>query len=176
LGQALGGYGHYRSYPSYYGSGYYPYSSYSSGYYYPSYDYSPSYYSPSYYDDSFYSAPYSNGSSSYGAAPSYAEARPAATAEEGSVARLRVILPDSEAQVWVDGRKTSSTGSRREFRTPPLRADQTSFYTLTAAWNSGGRVVTEDRRVEVAPGDAVTVDFTRQPPAERVIAPASPDR
>lgn len=91
-------YGHYHGYSPY---GYYSYG-------YPSYGYSTYAYSGYVYP--IY--PYTAGSP-------YAASQVAA-APVSSTVRVQVLLPDPDAQVWVDGTETSSRGMTRYFESPPL--------------------------------------------------------
>lgn len=158
LGHALYDHGHYYPYRSF-GYGY-------SGYYAPRGSYYDSFYSAPYYDDSAYPA--------YG----YAARRAPAPAAEAIApvaddrARLRVILPDPDAQIWVEGRKTNAAGQTRTFWSPPLSPGERYTYTVTAAWNQEGRIVTEERRVPVVAGNSTVIDFTRPAAAARPVSPA----
>ena len=136
-----GGTGYYSGYgPSYYGnSGYY------SGY-------GPTY-GNTYVDPGYnYSAPQADFSA---AAPAQPEA------SSPNQARVHVIVPDPDAQVWFEGRKTNSSGTTRDFVTPELEPNSDYHYTITAAMDDNGRVVTKERRVNVRAGADVIVDFTR---------------
>jgi uncharacterized protein (TIGR03000 family) len=73
-------------------------------------------------------------------------------------ARLEVHLPDN-AELWVDGVKTSQSGATREFVSPDLPPGQQYFYELRATWRDQGRQVTETRRVSFRASDKVDVDF-----------------
>jgi uncharacterized protein (TIGR03000 family) len=73
-------------------------------------------------------------------------------------ARLAVHLPDN-AELWVDGVKTSQSGTTREFASPDLPPGQQYFYELRATWQDQGRQVTETRRVSFRAGEKVDVDF-----------------
>jgi uncharacterized protein (TIGR03000 family) len=136
-----GGYGN-----NYYGSGYYGgynspyYSGYRSGYYYPSTTYiQPSYdYAPSY-------------------APSYSQT----TTQTQTNAQIRVLVPDAQAKVWFDGNPTQQTGTERWFYTPSLQAGANNTYRLRASWMHAGREVTQERVINVNPGQGVTVEFTQ---------------
>jgi uncharacterized protein (TIGR03000 family) len=44
--------------------------------------------------------------------------------------------------------------------TPPLQANQSYSYQVTARWMQNGRPVEQTRAVNVTPGEAVNVDFT----------------
>jgi uncharacterized protein (TIGR03000 family) len=78
---------------------------------------------------------------------------------------VEVFVPDEEAQIWVDGRKTTSNGLHRVFASPPLEPGRTYSYTVTAAWNQGGRIVTEERKVDVSAGTVRRVNFAQPPGA-----------
>jgi uncharacterized protein (TIGR03000 family) len=73
-------------------------------------------------------------------------------------ARLEVHLPDN-AELWVDGVKTSQSGATREFVSPDLPPGQQYFYELRATWHDQGRQVTETRRVSFRASEKVDVDF-----------------
>ena len=59
---------------------------------------------------------------------------------------------------------TTVTGTSREFASPPLAAGKYS-YDIQASWSEAGKVVTQTRHVEVAPGARLAVNFPEQPPA-----------
>ena len=71
----------------------------------------PSFYPPAFYPPAM--AEY--GSNPYGAVPDFP---PLPTG--GTAARIQVIVPNPQAVVVFDGRKTSSTGKTRYFHTPAL--------------------------------------------------------
>jgi uncharacterized protein (TIGR03000 family) len=69
---------------------------------------------------------------------------------------------DVPVSVWFDGRKTNATGPTRDFLTPDLEPGSDYHYTITAALRQqDGRVVTQERQVNVRAGSDVVVDFTR---------------
>jgi uncharacterized protein (TIGR03000 family) len=72
-----------------------------------------------------------------------------------------MIVP-ANSQVIVDGVKTTSTGTSREFVSPPLTPGKTYLYTIDVrTTNSEGKVVDEVRKVQVRANDWWTVDFTK---------------
>lgn len=169
-GGYYGGYrgGYYGGYPRVYGGYYRPYYGY--GY--------RSYYWPRSYS---YAYPYS-----YGYYPMYSYATPIvttgpvvttsgytpmngvdATVEDGAPvttampARVTLEAP-AGAQVWFDGESTVSTGSLREFSTPPLEPGRRYSYDVRATSEENGRTVTQSQRVRVTPGAHVTVRFPTQ--------------
>jgi uncharacterized protein (TIGR03000 family) len=155
------GYGHNHGL---YGFGYYPgLFNYWPNYGYSSYDSSPSYYvTPSYYYD-----PYPDTSTYYGApapvTPSYSYApstivAPSADAS-ATIATVEVRVPP-DAQLWVDGTPTKQTGESRTFVSPPLDSGQSYSYAFTARWMKDGKPVEVTKRVDLAAGQKLAVDFT----------------
>lgn len=144
-GHSYGGHGHYYGYPSFgFGLGYYSGYGYPGYYAYPRYSYPA--YGPVYYDAYYYGA-----------------SRPATepVAPPSHTARVELRLPDPEAQVWIDGAKTSVAGRTRTYESPRLDPGPGYTYTVTAAWNKDGRIVTEERKVAIEAGKTTLVDFTR---------------
>ena len=73
-------------------------------------------------------------------------------------ARLTVSLP-SNARLWVDNVKCPLTSAQRSFNTPALNPGQQYYYTLRMEVDRDGQMVSENRRVFVAAGRLVNVDF-----------------
>jgi uncharacterized protein (TIGR03000 family) len=177
-GYAPGFYGNY-GYSSY-GGGYYPgYSTYGSGYYpgsvWGNYN-RGSYYGngstyPGYGATDFYSSGSAGMSSYYGpgtmpdAGYSYG-AR--AGAETRDSVRLNVRLPDPNAEVWVEGKRTEQRGTSREFVSPALNPDKSYTYEVRARWTENGKDVERTKTVPVRANGTVTVDFTSSAGNSRV--------
>jgi uncharacterized protein (TIGR03000 family) len=163
--------GYYGSYgPMYYNYGYPGYYSY--GYYYPRYYgwsagpyYSSGYYtySPGYYVYPSYSYVPQYAYSS--ASPSYRSFYPAdmegEEAREANTAMIGVKVP-ADAQVWIEGSKTTQTGTDRRFESPSLTPGKTYSYDIRARWMGDSGEVTRTKHVTFHAGDRVTVDFTRE--------------
>jgi uncharacterized protein (TIGR03000 family) len=93
---------------------------------------------------------YSYGSPSYSYAP--------ATPRTDTSARVTVTVP-AGARVWFDGSATTSTGSVREFESPPLKPGKRYTYAIKASWKDNGREVTQTQQVEVTAGAHADVSF-----------------
>lgn len=78
---------------------------------------------------------------------------------ETETATVTVILPEG-ARLTVNDVAVNATG-KQTFNTPKLEKGKSYFYTVKAELNRDGRPATETRRVDVAAGKAVTVDFTK---------------
>jgi len=117
-----------------------------------------------YYDGGTY-YPYYGDVTPYYAPPSYQ--MPPATASLPAMApiTLEVILPDPQAQLWLDGTPTTMTGVDRIYVSPPMEVGYTYVYDVRATWNQGGQPVTVDRRVQVMPGRHNIVDLRGPAPA-----------
>jgi uncharacterized protein (TIGR03000 family) len=81
--------------------------------------------------------------------------------EMGPPVTLQVKV-SANAEILFDGRKTRQTGAVREFVSPPIPAQGTFTYTITARWMENGQPVEQTRTVNVKAGQRVTVDFTTQ--------------
>jgi uncharacterized protein (TIGR03000 family) len=92
-------------------------------------------------------------------------------------ALVEVRVPRN-AEVWFSGEKTNSTGREREFLTPELKDGKSYFYTIKARWTQNGQPVEQTRRVKVAPGAHVMVDFYRRAPESKngAAKPAEDDK
>jgi uncharacterized protein (TIGR03000 family) len=121
-----------------------------------------------------YPMPYGYGMPPY----SYGQNMPAAGADSSSnvlvpdptgrgtkpppdAAVIQLSIPDRFGDVWFDGIKTSSIGTTRYYVTPDLPGDKALTYAVTARFSRDGESVSEERKVRVAPGQTVTVDFTK---------------
>ena len=102
-------------------------------------------------------------------APSVAPARSdQAVAEEqeepvkqSAPAKLEVRVP-ANAELWVEGGKTSQNGAMRSFISPELQPGKAFTYTIRAHWVSPtGQLVDETRQVKVQAGRQTMVDFLK---------------
>jgi uncharacterized protein (TIGR03000 family) len=78
--------------------------------------------------------------------------------------QFEVRVPEG-AELWVDGVKTSQSGTTRKLASPDLKPDQDYVYEMRAQWHEQGRLFTETHRVTFQAGDEVKVDFTARPTA-----------
>jgi uncharacterized protein (TIGR03000 family) len=74
-------------------------------------------------------------------------------------ARLELRLP-ATAEIWVEGDRTSQTGSVRNFMSPQLEPGKSYTYSIRAHWTSvAGQDVEVTRTVKVQAGRRIVVDF-----------------
>ena len=73
---------------------------------------------------------------------------------------LSVRVPQPAAEVFVDGVKTTQTGTDRVFESPPLEAGKQFKYEITAKWIERGAPREVKKAVVGMPGEVVRVDFT----------------
>jgi uncharacterized protein (TIGR03000 family) len=155
-------------YGGYYGSGYYGSGYYGSGYYgsggYYGNRWNRGYYSPESYGSNRYYMPssyatYNTGYDNFGYTSFYSgDMRIGNYGIAPDAALVAVRLP-ADAELWFDQDKTFLTGDFRTFVTPALRSDADNTYTMKALWVQDGKAVEHTRRVQVAPGARVLVDF-----------------
>jgi len=79
------------------------------------------------------------------------------TDSSSAAARVTVKVP-SNATVWFDGVQMSTTGSVRQYQTPPLAPGQYS-YEVRARWSENGREVNQTQQVAVTARATVEVGF-----------------
>jgi uncharacterized protein (TIGR03000 family) len=145
------------------GVGRYYYPGYYSGYGYPGY-YGYSY--PGYYYAPSYAAapPYVVASAPVYTRPSFYYADPAANLSTPRVldsGRLQIFLPDANAQVWIEGQRTQTTGANRVYQSPTLTRGKPYTYTVKATWMQDGKEVTDERTVPISADSTAVIDFTK---------------
>jgi uncharacterized protein (TIGR03000 family) len=84
-------------------------------------------------------------------------------------ALITVSVP-ADAEIWFEGTKMTSTGSVREYQSPPLTPGSGYTYDIRARWNENGHEVTQTQQVDVAAGSRVNVHF----PVQERKAPTAP--
>jgi uncharacterized protein (TIGR03000 family) len=77
------------------------------------------------------------------------------------VAQLQVKLPDPQGTIWVEGEEINSSGTLRQFNSPPLDPSQRYTYTVKAEWHDNGKVASEERKVYVRANAFTVVDFNQ---------------
>jgi uncharacterized protein (TIGR03000 family) len=101
---------------------------------------------------------------------------PAASEPTGTAVRINVRVP-ADAEVWVEGTKTTQTGARRTFVSPPLDPDETYTYSVRARWRGADGEVDRTRKAQVNGGDEITLNFVGTgKPAEPLLPPPTPIR
>jgi uncharacterized protein (TIGR03000 family) len=76
-------------------------------------------------------------------------------------AHIRVLLPAADAQVWLDGKLMTETGTERRFVTPVLDSKSTYTYRVRARWRGPNGMQEDTRTISFRAGANVFVDFTR---------------
>jgi uncharacterized protein (TIGR03000 family) len=91
-------------------------------------------------------------------APAPAPAPAPKKAEAASPAHIIVRLP-ADAKLSVDGVDCPLTSETRSFDSPALQPGQRYFYTFKAEVLRDGKTRTESKRVIIAAGEKVNVEF-----------------
>jgi uncharacterized protein (TIGR03000 family) len=80
-------------------------------------------------------------------------------------ARLRLVVPEN-AEVLVEGRKTTTTGTVREFVSPPLEPGKNMIYSIVVRYTDAhGKPVEQTHAVRVRANDQLHLDCTPPSPA-----------
>jgi len=73
---------------------------------------------------------------------------------------LRIRVPQN-AEVLVEGRKTASTGTVREFVSPPLQLGKNMIYSILVRYSDGGKKIEETHSIRVHANDRLDIDCTK---------------
>jgi uncharacterized protein (TIGR03000 family) len=85
----------------------------------------------------------------------------------GNTAVLRIRVP-ANAEVLVEGSKTTTTGTVREFVTPPLDPGKNMIYSILVRYtDSGGKKVEETHSIRVHANDRLDIDCNKPANAEQ---------
>jgi uncharacterized protein (TIGR03000 family) len=93
---------------------------------------------------------------------------------------LRVLLPQADVELTIDGEPTKQTGTERRFTSPPLNPCRTFTYTLSATWDKNSyTTIIRNRKVVVRAGQEVEVDLrqadAREPDKFLILFVPTPD-
>jgi uncharacterized protein (TIGR03000 family) len=84
-------------------------------------------------------------------------------------ARLRIAVPQDDAELLIDGRVTAGVGTLRDVQMPPLEPGIIGEYKLSVTWRPNSyTVVTRSTTVRIASGDVVDIDLTTENATDRV--------
>ncbi|MBV9124593.1 MAG: TIGR03000 domain-containing protein [Planctomycetes bacterium] len=80
-------------------------------------------------------------------------------------ATLRILLPEDDAKLTVDGKETKQTGTERTFTSPPLEPGRKFTYTVTTVFEPNNyTTITRTKEVSVRAGAEVEVDMNEADP------------
>lgn len=85
--------------------------------------------------------------------------------EEGRMpqnAAMILVLVPANAEVWLSGEKQHQGGTQRRFMTKALDPDKDYSAEIHAKWKEDGLQVDQTRKVNLHPGDRITVDFNKK--------------
>jgi uncharacterized protein (TIGR03000 family) len=162
---SYGYHNYYRPYHHYHGF-YVPYYGY--GIYWPYYYGLATTYSPYY--GNLGLAAYANADPVL-AADAAVQQPPAERPPADDAVHLQLLVPEN-AEVTIDGVKTTQSGATREFVSPALTPGTQYQYKITVRYTDAkGKVVDDTREIRFRANDWFSVDFNRPPPPQPVPAP-----
>jgi uncharacterized protein (TIGR03000 family) len=83
----------------------------------------------------------------------------AAPSPKAATAMVGVLVPTNDTELWFNGAKTQTRGTKREFVTPELPPGQTFSYEVKARWTAEGKEIERTRIVRVQAGMQSVVNF-----------------
>jgi uncharacterized protein (TIGR03000 family) len=76
--------------------------------------------------------------------------------------QLRIVVPNPDAQLFIENQPTGQRGTSRIFRTPPLESGKEFHYTVAVRWAPNNyTTITRTRQVGVRVGPEVVADLTK---------------
>jgi uncharacterized protein (TIGR03000 family) len=79
--------------------------------------------------------------------------------------KLKITVPQDDAELLIEGKATKPTGVVREFETPELDVGKEYEYSFTVKWEPNNyTTMTRVKSVTFKAGDDITVDLTKEDP------------
>jgi uncharacterized protein (TIGR03000 family) len=80
--------------------------------------------------------------------------------------KIKISVPQDDAELKIEGKLTKPQGNVREFETPNVEAGKLYEYTFEVMWQPNNYTkLTRSKSVEFKGGDDITVDLTKENPA-----------
>ena len=81
------------------------------------------------------------------------------------ISKLKITVPQDDAELKIEGKATKPTGSVREFVTPEIEAGRMYEYTFETVWRPNNyTVLTRTYNIEFKGGDEITTDMSKKNP------------
>jgi uncharacterized protein (TIGR03000 family) len=79
--------------------------------------------------------------------------------------KLKVLVPQDDAELLIEGKATKPTGTTREFETPELEAGKLYEYEFSVTWQPNNYThLTRTKKVEFKGGQDIVADLTKADP------------
>jgi uncharacterized protein (TIGR03000 family) len=91
-------------------------------------------------------------------------------AKKTAKSRIKVTLPQEDAELKIEDKPTKATGKTREFETPPIEVGKEYEYKFTASWRPNNyTVITRNKTVKFKGGEEIVADMTKDDPNDRAV-------
>jgi uncharacterized protein (TIGR03000 family) len=79
--------------------------------------------------------------------------------------KLKITVPQDDAELLIEGKMTKPTGTVREFETPEIDAGKLYEYSFSVTWRPNNyTTLTRTKNIEFKAGDDIIVDLTKEDP------------
>lgn len=79
--------------------------------------------------------------------------------------KLKITVPQDDAELKIENKDTKPTGPTREFETPEIDAGKLYEYSFSVTWRPNNyTVLTRTKNIEFKGGDDINVDLTKEDP------------
>lgn len=84
--------------------------------------------------------------------------------------KIKVTVPQDDAELKIEDKATKATGKSREFETPPVEVGKEYEYKFTATWRPNNyTVITRNKTVKFKGGEEIVADMTKDDPNDRAV-------
>jgi len=91
-------------------------------------------------------------------------------AKKAAKSRIKVTLPQEDAELKIEDKPTKATGKSREFETPAIEVGKEYEYKFTATWRPNNyTIITRNKTVKFKGGDEIVADLTKDDPNDRAV-------
>jgi len=85
--------------------------------------------------------------------------------KKGAKSKLKILVPQDDAELLIEGKTTKPTGPTREFETPELEIGKQYEYTFTVIWQPNNyTTLTRTKSIEFKGGEDIVADLTKADP------------
>lgn len=85
--------------------------------------------------------------------------------KKGAKSKLKILVPQDDAELLIEGKATKPTGPTREFETPELEVGKLYEYTFTVVWQPNNyTTLTRTKSIEFKGGEDLVADLTKADP------------
>ena len=88
----------------------------------------------------------------------------------GVKTKLKITVPQDDAELLIEEKATKATGKVREFETPPLESGKMYEYAFKVSWRPNNyTIITRNKAVTFKAGEELTIDLTKDDAKDKAV-------